>query len=252
MGFTFNNNPTPTVTDDQNNSYAIVENYYDATDNQSVAIAAAFNVSAGARNISVCFSSDPGGYVQPMATEFDNVIAVDGSGTGSNGTGTSVTAGNLRPTMSGDLAYQLVFSLSANQSSFTAGSQGNIGWNLLSADLMDGWAGQYGVYDSASAINPTMSMGTSQNWVSAAILLQQGSAGSVPSGMRIVHLLHENIPYSTGAGGTGNPFPNPLPLQFPSSGNLLVAMIGGGDASETVTSMTDTTTIPGPKRDQPS
>jgi len=239
VGFTFNNNPTPTVTDDQNNSYAIVQNYYDATDNQSVAIAAAFNVSAGARNISVCFSSYPGGYVQPMATEFDNVIAVDGSGTGSNGTGTSVTAGNLRPTTSGDLAYQIVFSLSVNQSSFTAGSQGNIGWNLLSADLMDGWAGQYGVYNSTSVINPTMSMGTSQNWVTAAILLQQGSAGSVPSGMRIVHLLHENIPYTTGAGGTGNPFLNPLPLQFPSSGNLLVAMIGGGDASETVTSMTD-------------
>ena len=139
-----------------------------------------------------------------------------------------MTAGNLRPTVSGDLAYQIVFSLSVNQSSFTAGSQENIGWNLLSADLMDGWAGQYGVYGSASAINPTMSMGTSQNWVTAAILLQEGNAGSVPSGMRIVHLVHENIPYHTAAGGTGTPFPNPVPLQFPSSGNLLVAMIGGG------------------------
>jgi len=240
VGFTFSNNPTPTVTDDQNNSYAIVQNYYDSADNQSVAIAAAFNVSAGARNISVCFSSDPGAYVQPMATEFDNVIAVDGFGTGSNGTGTSVTAGSLQPTLSGDLAYQIVFSLSANQSSFTAGSQGNISWNLLSADLMDGWAGQYGVYDSTSVINPTMSMGTSQNWVTAAILLKQGSAGSVPSGMRVVHMVHENIPYNIYAGGTENPFPNPLPLQFPASGNLLVAMIGGGDESETITSMTDT------------
>ncbi len=240
VGFTFSNNPTPTVTDDQNNSYAIAQNYYDSADNQSVAIAAAFNVSAGARNISVCFSSDPGAYVQPMATEFDNVIAVDGSGTGSNGTGTSVTAGSLQPTLSGDLAYQIVFSLSVNQSSFTAGSQGNIGWNLLSADLMDGWAGQYGVYDSTSVINPTMSMGTAQNWVTGAILLQQGSAGSVPSGMRIVHMVHENIPYNIYAGGTETPFPNPLPLQFPASGNLLVAMIGGGDESETITSMTDT------------
>jgi hypothetical protein len=214
VGFTFSNNPTPTVTDDQNNRYNIVEKYNDAADNHSVAVVAAFNVSAGARKISVCFNSDPGTYVQPMATEFDNVIAVDGSGAGSNGTGTSVTTGSLTPTVSGDLVYQIVFSLSASQSSFIAGSQGNIAWNLLSADLTDGWAAQYGVYDSTSAINPTMSMGTNQKWVSAAILLEAGTSGSVPSGMRIVHLVHENIPYHTAAGGTGNPFPNPVRFSF--------------------------------------
>ena len=116
VGFTFSNNPTPTVTDDQNNRYNIVEKYNDAADNQSVAVVAAFNVSAGARKISVCFNSDPGTYVQPMATEFDNVIAVDGSGAGSNGTGTSVTTGSLTPTVSGDLVYrENVFMASASQ-----------------------------------------------------------------------------------------------------------------------------------------
>ena len=238
VGFTFNSNPTPTVTDDQGDSYAIVENHYDSANNQSVAIAAAFNVSPGARNISVCFNSDPGGWVQPMATEFNNVVAVDGLGAGSQGTGTSVTAGTLTPTVSGDLAYQVVFG-PLNQSSFAAGSQENIAWNLLSADLMDGWAGQYGVYNSTSAIHPTMNMGASQQWWSAAILLQAGTAGSVPSGMRIVHLVHENLPVHEASGGNG-PFPNPLPLQLPSSGNLLVAMIGGGPNFETVTSLTDT------------
>jgi hypothetical protein len=236
VGFTFNSNPTPTVTDDKGDSYTMVENYYDTADSQSVAIAAAFNVSSGARNISVCFSSSPGGYVQPMATEFNNVIAVDGSGTGSHGTGTLVTAGNLTPAVSGDLAYQVVFSLSVSQSSFTAGSQGNITWNLLSADLRDGWAGQYGVYDSTSAINPTMSMGTSQKWVSAAILLQTGASGSVPAGMRIVHLQHESI---CGVATCGSSFPNPLSLQFPSTGNLLVALSGGGNPSCTMSSLTD-------------
>ena len=238
VGLTFGSNPTPTVTDDQGDSYAIVENYYDSTNNQSVAIAAALDVAVGARNISVCFNSDPGGWVQPMATEFNNVVAVDGSGTASQGTGASVTAGTLTPGVSGDLAYQVVFS-PVHQSSFTAGSQGNIAWNLLSADLMDGWAGQYGVYNSTSAINPTMNMGASQQWWSAAILLQVGTTGSVPSGMRIVHLVHENLPVHEASGGNG-PFPNPLPLQLPSSGNLLVAMIGGGPNFETVTSLTDT------------
>jgi hypothetical protein len=205
----------------------------------SVGIAAAFNVAAEARVISLFFSSDPGGFVQPMASEFDNVIGIDGPGTGNHGTGTSVTAGSLTPTMSGDLVYQVVSSLSRNQSSFTAGTQGNIAWNLLSADLMDGWAGQYGVYNSTSAVNPALTMGTSQKWASGAILLKTGTPGGVPSGMRIVHLIHENIPVNTSAGVTGNPFANLTSLQFPSSGNLLVAMIGGGNAC-TVTSITDT------------
>jgi hypothetical protein len=237
VGFTFANNPLPTVTDDKGNSYTIVENYYDTADGQSVAIAAAFNVSSGARNISVCFSSNPGGYVQPMATEFNNVIAVDGLGAGSHGKGTSVSAGSLTPTVSGDLAYQAVFSLSVSQSSFIAGSQGNITWNLLSADLMDGWAGQYGVYDSTSAINPTMLMGTSQKWMSVAVLLKSGATGSNPIGFKINHLQHNNLPSSPGGGGTGS-YANPTTLEFSCTGNLQVALIGGGSA-QYVTSITD-------------
>jgi hypothetical protein len=239
VGFTFMNNPVPTVTDDKGDVYTIEVTHFDSADNQSVGIAAAFNVTAGARVISSCFSADPGGFVQPMATEFDNVIGVDGSA-GNHGTGVSVTSGSMTPTVSGDLVYQVVASLSWNQSSFTAGSQPNITWNLLSADLMDGWAGQAGVYSSTSAINPTMALGTSQRWLSAAILLKSGTSGNVPSGMRVIRLVHENIPEHIEAGGTGNPFPNPLSLQLPCSGNLLVAMIGGGNHSEAVTSMKDT------------
>jgi len=239
VGFTFNGNPTPSVHDDKGNAYSVQVNYYDSADTQSIGIATAFNIVAGARVVSVCFSSDPGGYTQPMATEFDNVIGIDGSGSASQGTGTSATAGSLTPTASGDLAYQVAFSLSVNQSSFTAGSQSNISWNLLSADILDGWAAQYGLYNSTAAINPTLSMGASQKWISASVLLKTGTSGGVPSGMRIVHLVHENIPYHANAGGTDNPFPNPTTVQFPSTGNLLVAMIGGGYLACTVTGVAD-------------
>ena len=239
VSFTFDGNPTPSVSDDKGDSFSTQVNFYDSADTQSIGISTAFNIAAGARVVSVCFNADPGGYVQPMATEFDNVIGIDVAGSGSKGSGTSVTAGSLTPTTSGDLAYQVAFSLSVNQSSFAAGSQSNISWNLLSADLLDGWAAQFGLYNSTSAINPTLSMGTSQKWISAAVLLKTGSSGAVPSGMRIVHLVHENIPEHTDAGGTGNPFPNPTTVQFPSSGNLLVAMIGGGYLACTVTSVAD-------------
>ena len=239
VGFTFNGNPTPSVHDDKGNAYSVKVNYFDSTDTQSIGIATAFNIAAGARVVSVCFSSDPGGYTQPMATEFDNVTGIDGAGSGSQGTGTSVTAGSMTPTVTGDLVYQVAFSLSINQSSFTAGSQSNISWSLLSSDLLDGWAAQYGLYNSTAAINPTLTMGTSQKWISASVLLKTGTSGGVPSGMRIVHLVHENIPFHANAGGTGNPFPNPTTVQFPSSGNLLVAMIGGGYVACTVTGVSD-------------
>jgi hypothetical protein len=218
-------------------------NHFDSADTQSIGIATAFNVVAGARAISVCFSSDPGEFVQPMATEFDNVVGVDGAGVGVQGTGTSVAAGSMTPTTSGDLVYQVVFNIPTNQSSFTAGTQSNIAWNLLSADLMDGWAAQYGTYSSTSALNPTMAMGTSQKWLTAAILLKTGTAGGVPTGMRIVHLVHENLPVSIASGGTTSPFPNPTTLQFPSSGNLVVAMLGGGLGC-TVTGINDTSHNP--------
>ena len=241
VGFTFNSAITPTVTDDKNDAFRIVANYYDSSDSQSIAIAAAFNVAAGAREISVCFAGDPGGYVQPMATEFANVIGVDVASAGNQGTGTSLTAGTIVPSASGDLAYQIGFDLTMSQyqSSFTAGSQANAAWSLLSADLMDGFAAQYGAYNSTSAIDPTMTMGTSDPWISAAVLLKTGSAGAVPSGMRIVHLDHENIPTHTSSGGNGNPFPNPTILQLPCSGNLEVAQMGGGNPGNLITGMTD-------------
>jgi len=240
VGFTYQGNPTPSVSDDKGNSYTLAERYYDSSDGQSVGIAAAFNVTAGARALSLCFSSNPGGYVQPMATELTNVLGIDGTGSGAHGSGTIVTSGTLTPSASGDVVYQVAASLSWSQASFSAGSQTNVAWGLLSADLLDGWAGQYGTYNSSSALQPAMTLGNSDTWVTAAVLLKTGTTGSVPSGLRVVHLLHENVPYHPQSGGNYMPFQNPLPIQLPCDGNLLVAMVGGGNNPESVNAVTDT------------
>src|SRR5512146_1984870 len=239
VGFNYQGAPLPSVQDDAGDTYEIAARYYDSADNQSIGIAAAFNVKAGARAISLCFSSDPGGYVQPMAPGFDNLVGVDGAGSGNSGSGAAVTSAPLAPSASGDLAYQVTASLSRPQSRLCAGTQANIGWILLGADLLDGWAGQFGIYGSGSAVSPVMALGTSARWLTAAALFRAGATGQVPSGLRIVHLLHENIPYHTTAGGTGDPFANPVSAQFPCSGNLLVAMIGGGNGVETASQITD-------------
>jgi hypothetical protein len=235
VGVTFGSNVRPSVKDDKNDSYTIEANYYDANHQQSAAIAAAYNVAAGAREISVCFSGSPGNNVQPMATELSNIVGVDGTGSENAGSGTSASSGSLTPSASGDLAYQIAFSTSVHQKSFTAGS----GQALLSADVMDGWAGQYGVLSSTSSITPTMGLGNSDNWVTAAVLFKTGTTGGVPAGLRIVHLMHENIGYHTAAGGTGAPFASPVTVQFPCSGNLVVATAVGGNGPQLITGITD-------------
>lgn len=240
VGFTFNGALQPTVSDDKSDSYAIEENFYGPSNAQSASVAASFGVAAGARRISVCFPSGPGpggAYTAVMASEFSNVVAVDGTGTGANATGTSVAADSAAPSVAGDLVYQIVFSTSISQSSFVAGSQSNIDWNLLSADLKDGFGAQYGVYNSTTAFSPTMSIGTSDAFVTAAILLKAGTAGGVPSGMRIVHLQHQGF---CGVSTCGSAFSNPAKLQFPSSGNLIIALGGGGNPLCMISSVSDT------------
>lgn len=240
VGFTFNGALRPTVSDDKGDSYTVEENFYGSVSAQSATLAASFAVAAGARKISVCFPSSPGpggAYLAVMASEFSNVTAIDGGGVGANSAGTSVAAGSVTASVAGDLVYQIAFSTGLVQSNFTAGSQSNIVWNLLSADLKDGFGAQYGVYSSASAINPTMNIGTSDNFVTAAILLKTGVAGGIPSGMRVVHLQHQGF---CGVNTCGSAFSTPAKLQFPSTGNLIVALGGGGNPLCTISGVTDT------------
>jgi hypothetical protein len=220
VGVTWKGNATLKVSDDHGDSYTNSEAFFDSADNQSVGIASSFGVAAGARALSVCFSADPGGWVEPMATEFAGVVGVDGAGTGGNGTGTSAAAGALTPHGS-DLLYQVVYTPGGSPSRFSAAG----GATLLSADTLDGWAGQFG---PAVAGAPSLSLGSSVHWTTAALLLRTGSAGGVPSGMRILHLEHINLPVSPGAVAGGAGYPSPTPIEFPSGGNLLVAAIGGG------------------------
>jgi len=239
----FQGEPTLTVTDNKSDSYKNAEVYYNSVENQSIVIAEAFNVTAGAFNLTATWSGETSQFAC-VSSQIANVIAADG-GTGNEGSGTSATAGSITPTAEGDLVYQVVASLSGRlgQASFTAGSQSNIAWNLESADLNDGMAVQAGVYSSTSAIDPAMTLGTSATWISAAVLLKSGTAGSAPTGLRVAYEIHESIPYTTDAGGTGNAYANPQTLQIPCiAGATIAAFVDGGGATapSTISSITDT------------
>jgi hypothetical protein len=223
------------VTDDQNQIYTAGPTAHDTINGRIMALFYTLNTVANARVITFSFSV-PVAQVQPRATELYNIAgssALDGSNgnVGANGS-TTVTAGNITPSVSGDLLYQCVSRTQAPAAqSFTQGSQPNITWQFLDADVLDGMACQWGVYSTPSTINPTLTMNGGSAYVSVAIALRAASAGSVPSGMYIARILHESIPQAI----SGN---SPQVLQTPCSGNLPVVKFGAGGGF-LLTSITD-------------
>lgn len=192
----------------------------------------AFNIVAGTRRVTATFSSQADD-VAPRLLEFNNVTAVDGCG-GQTGSGTTVTSGSITPTVTGDLVLQNVFrSGTILATSYTPGSQTNITWQLADADLRESGSTQWGVYNSTTGLNTSMSMAGSTSWISSSLFLKSGTSGGTPAaGIRVRSTQHNNI-FPTAEGGPSGTFN----LQFPSSGNLLVATFSSGGNS--ITSITD-------------
>jgi hypothetical protein len=207
-----------TVSDDMGNTYSTPISNSDAR--QVVNLSLALNVAAGTQKITIAFSGGIPAYVTGMASEFYNVAtsnAIDGS-SGQSSTGTAVSAGSITPTTAGDLIYQYAVEDSSS-GSVTSWTQGSSPWTLLSADILDGTVAQYQVQPSTTSINPTLTMAPSQNFNSVAIALKSASAGNAPpGGIRVLRVQHNSISANA---------PNPLRLQFPCTGNLIVvAWIG--------------------------
>jgi hypothetical protein len=190
------------------------------------------NNPGGVRQVKVTSSSDAGN-VAVTCSEFYNVATsspVDATPNCNSVTsGTSLTGTATGTLTSGDLIYFASFNDNVGPTtSFTAGSQPNIAWNLDAVDLFDGYAVQHGVYSTTTSFTPQMTTGTSNPHTSCAVAFKSASAGTAPTqSMRILHLGHFNMPNS----GTTQT------VQMPSSGNLLVASFtAGGDAISGITS----------------
>jgi len=210
------------VSDDKSNSYGSPK--VSVVDNNSayVAIYVATNVAAGTRIISFNETNVNALFAEVTVSEFYNTTAVDVSHCNgwNSGSSATITAGSLTPTVSGDLIWQYAVNTGAggsspnSVSSFTVGSQPAVAWQLLGTSLHDGNAVQAGVYNTTTAITPSFTSGSSEDWTSCAVALKPGSAGAAPSSaFRIIHMLHEQV--VAGASST-------VTIEFPSSGNLIV------------------------------
>jgi hypothetical protein len=231
---------TSDITDDGSNSYAAGPTANQVTDNQFAFIFIAANIAAGTQVISVkdtsCGPTVTGLFSAQVieVAHIDTSSPLDASSSNTANTATSVTAGSMTPTLSGDFLFQVVFRSGGSQvaTSFTAGSQPNITWALNTGDILVGQATQIGVYNSTSAINPTMTMAGSADYLSLAIALKPSSAGTLPAaGIHVVGEVHENV---------WNGQARTQTIQWPTQGKCMIATIlTGGTAYHLSSNPTD-------------
>jgi hypothetical protein len=235
-------------TDDKGDKfYQVAENPDDTTNYYKMQVWMTPPITSGARYVSIPFGVQTT-EVQAIVFEVANCGATSGAivdGQSSNtGSGTAVTAGSLTPGTSGDLLLQFAVvdtaSCSGSQCKRTipaatgvsAFSQSNITWALRHAELLDGTLMQGGVYSSATAIDPEMTLASSGGWISIAIAIKGASGGGAPTGPNISSIQHVSM-WSTAQSGPG--YANPSVTQFPSACatdcTVVVAVNGGCDIS---------------------
>jgi len=124
------------VTDDKGNSYTVLDNTLDGTNNQRAAQFYRKNITNGPKTVTVTFSGGSPGARTIVVAEFTGVDTADQSNDGHGGqnqqligtTANAITSGAITTTLDGDL----ILGLSAN----TSGSPGppNVGTGFTSGD----------------------------------------------------------------------------------------------------------------------
>jgi hypothetical protein len=239
LGVQFKNTvAVSTIVDNGGNSWIAGPTTVNSSTSQRMSLYYVLGAIGGTQNIVIYFtgSTTSNEFPQAVVSEFYNVAtvsALDGSGSSPNSLTDSVTT-----TTPGDLIYQWGVDFSDTNSnggnyngmSITAGP----GFTLLSADLQVGSADQYEVQSNPGTVATTFTVSGTATWGSLALALNSASAGTpAPASIRIVHVQHTLLSsvYS------GQKRPTPIVMQFPSSGNLLVASFNSGDV--TITGVSD-------------
>jgi len=246
LGLTHHYSATRTVsiTDNQNNTWPSPVAYVDNTTNGISTKIYAIAPAAGTQDITVTFDAALFD-VHFAVSEFYNcatsgtTVLTDGStGSTNPGGGPTLSTGSFTTTTSDDLIWNYaVDTQGGDLGTGTQVTQWTAGANFakLSADRNFNTYAQYQIQSSAGAVNPsfTVAGATSDAFNDVAIAIHPNSAGTAPSGIRIVHEFHFRLQPSS---------PTTV-LDVPSTGNLIVpafsinSTVGGNN----ITSITDGT-----------
>jgi hypothetical protein len=244
--FMFNasdNAGTVSMSDDKGtNTWTLQVSADDTTNGRMAQIWTAANATPGTRIPKVSFSSGKT-YVSAVASEWANTSCVLDSASGSNGSSGIIQAGTLTLTVLNDLLLQYaVNDTDYTVNRWTAGSQPNINWQLLTADASIGnnvsptngtnqenaVASQWGIFNTVGTINPqiTQAGGSTNGYVSAAVALRAANVGTLPSATtRSLGILHNGI-----MGGSSSP----QAIQIPCYGNSLLVEWGAGSGDDLI------------------
>jgi hypothetical protein len=190
-------------------------------------------VKAGTQTVTITFDAALTNF-QAVLSEFYNVAtsaALDGSIGTSTAAAPGVAAGSMSTAGDGDLVYQYAVGLDSGTvggGSQSSGIAAGSGFTLLSADTVLNAAAQYQVQGAHGAINPGLTVaGSTDRFNTVAVALKSAAAGTTPPpGIRIVHK-YDSLP------------PMPTTVQFPSSGNLVIASFTVPTDEELISSVTD-------------
>jgi hypothetical protein len=231
------NNSLPAVsfTDEPGNTYTEATTCTDAPAGIVTGLYYVENTKAGARNITVHFSSFSG-RVAMGEYEFYNVAqssALDQAACHVGSSATTVTSGALSAAgASGDLVFH--YGMVDSDTMITGcspSSQTNITWTQRTTMILDNQpqCAQYGIYNATASFSPSFNVSTRVNYVSAAAAFKAASAGTAPAaGIRVNYIQHDNsIVQNLTTALT----------QMPINGNLAVVMYTG--SQDYVTAISD-------------
>lgn len=211
---------TASITDDKGNTWLKGPASNDGT--HVVTLVYVPGVTAGTQKLSLTLSAAKYN-VHMQCAEFYNVATsapADGSRSTSNIGTAKVAAGSFTTSADGDLIFQYGsddagFCCNTPVSSYVPGA----GFTLLASRRITPTFAQYAVQSTHGAINPIMTVNQASHepFGSAAMAFKAASAGTAPSGVRIVHAMVFTPP-NPGGGGT-------VTEQFPcyASGDTMIA-----------------------------
>lgn len=216
------------ITDNVGNTWVVGAAVTNAS-YQSAILLYCLNAKAGITKVAITIGglSSQESATQAVFSEWYN-IALSGASDGFVSSSTSASPGTLTTTTPGDLIYHWGYNQSDTNtngggynstSPFIPGS----GFTLLSADLQVGSCDQYTVQSGSGPIIPSFTKSGSATWGSIAIALKAANAGSPPSGLYIAHIQHTYLC------GVAQSRTSPIAIQFPTSGNLIVAFFDSDD-----------------------
>ena len=211
---------TNTLTDNTgSNTWTAGPACTDTNSAQRMQSAIAVNVAANTRVFTLTVTS-ASAWFGAMVMEVQNVTAIHSIGTSNcpNNSMTTITSGSITPANGDFLALFFANTNASVATSIAAGSQSHITWKTASEDDPDGMGSQWGVYTASTAINPTMSQGsTGADTMALSVALTSGTqGGGIPAGVEIFGEHYASI-----QGGNANPYT----VQMHVYGNEVVGMI---------------------------